>query len=72
MVETLRREKEEEKERFSLELQRLRVEMREMGNKHRHELMQAEIEHKVGCHDYQSPDVYVYMYICFVVTLIYI
>lgn len=53
MVETLRREKEEEKERFSLELQRLRVEMREMGNKHRHELMQAEIEHKQKLQDLQ-------------------
>ena len=47
LVEALKKEKDEERERHSLELQRLRTEMRDMADRHRHEVVQSEVNHKV-------------------------
>lgn len=47
MVEHLRKEKERERDEHSIELQELRKEMREMADTHRHEVLQAEVKHKV-------------------------
>ena len=47
LVEGLKKEKDEERERHSLELQRLRTEMRDMADRHRQEVVQSEVNHKV-------------------------
>ncbi len=48
MVETLQKEKDEEKEQHSIELQKLRQEIRESCNTHSHEMVQSEVKHKVS------------------------
>lgn len=47
LIEELRKESDEEKERHSLALQRLRGEMKQAADRHTRELLQLELEHKV-------------------------
>ena len=47
MVECLQKEREEEREQHSIELQKLRKEMRDTADTHGHDMIQSEVKHKV-------------------------